>query len=189
MAILDYSLNTTVGPTGEVVTLAEAKQQLRVTGTGDDEHINRLIQAARELVERDASLSLLTQTVVEKRDEFPTNNDEAMVLHRPPLQSVTSIQYIDEAGSTQTMSTGDYEVDTVRTPGAVWLTADATWPSEKSIQNAVTITYKTGYTAVAGVPEKAKQAILLMVEALYDGCEIPQAYHLLVDSLNWGTYA
>src|SRR4051812_21902860 len=113
---MPIGLRQTVAPVAEPVLLAEAKQHLRVDGAYDDALINRLIGSAREYAERETRRQLLTSTYKLTLDYFPgrcwtlTNealprekaweygryfHDRAILLPRPPLQSVTSIVYTD----------------------------------------------------------------------------------------------
>lgn len=167
----------TVEPAIEPITLTEAKTHCRVTGTDDDTYIGTLITAAREWVEDYTGRSLITQTRTYVLDAFPYG-DETIVLPRPPLQSVTSVVYVDTAGANQTWDSANYTVDTDRDPGGIYLAYGKTWPATRSIRHAVTITYVAGYgestdsPLSTNVPQRIKQAILLIIGEMYSNREV-----------------
>ena len=194
--MLEYSLTRTSDPSLEPVTLAEAKRHANVVASDDDDYITHLIVAARELVEGDTSRALITQTWRLKLHEFFADKIE---LPRPPLQSVSSIKYLDTDDNEQTLSSTYYDVDTDREPGVVWRDEDTSWPTISDEPNAVTITYIAGYgDDAADVPQRAKHAIKLLVghwyrsrEAVIVGTitkEIEMAYERLIRSLKAGGY-
>jgi uncharacterized phiE125 gp8 family phage protein len=192
--MLEYGLKLVTPPTLEPVTLAEAKRQANVVASDEDSLLTALIVAARELVEQDTSRALLTQTWALKLHDWFVDKLE---LPRAPLQSVTSIKYLDSAGVEQTLPASYYDVDTHREPGVIWRDEDAVWPLVSDDANAITITYKAGYgDAAAACPGRAKQAILLLVGHWYRvreavgqvGTEVALAYERLIRSLRLGTY-
>lgn len=165
-ALLGYAITRTVPPVLAAVTLAEAKKQANVIADDDDALIERLIAVATEQVERDTGRALLTQTWKMTRHGFPAGN--WIALPRPPLQSVTSVKYLDTSNVQQTWASTNYLADTTREPGVVWLDDDADWPSLVSSRpNAVEITYVCGWSSAANVPARAKHAILLLVGHWY----------------------
>ena len=86
------SYKVTIQPTEEPLTLTEAKAHLKVEVTADDTLITALIQAAREEAEQYLNLKLITQTVTEKLDCFPTYDDDNIILlSAAPVVSVTSV--------------------------------------------------------------------------------------------------
>jgi uncharacterized phiE125 gp8 family phage protein len=141
------------------------KAYLRVDGTDDDSVIEALMLAAREEVETFCGLTLLTTTYALRLDAFPCNG--VIRLPRPPLQSVTSIVYLDDAGVSQTLATSNYVVNTYSMPGQILMTSSGTWPGTYDQYNAVTITYTAGFT-LATIPERAKMAMKLMIGDYYE---------------------
>jgi hypothetical protein len=80
----------------------------------------------------------------------------------PPVASITSIKYDDEAGVEQTLSTADYALSTYGDSRRINLEPDADWPSvEADAADAVRIRFVTGYTTA---PKAVKAAMLLHVE-------------------------
>lgn len=185
---MKYSIKRTTEPASEPITASESKNHLRVPSgdTADDDKIALLLSAARQQVERDIRQSLIQQTWTIKFDDF----DLEFRLPYGPVQSVTSVKYIDDTGTQQTASSGDYTLDAYSNPAVVRLDWDATWPSHRGDKRGVEIIYVAGYANAASVPDEIKAAILLRLESLYDG-ETPQlksAYEHLVQSLREGSY-
>lgn len=151
-------------PTEEPVSLPNAKSHLRVTSSDEDSLIDNLIRGAREWVENFTERALVTQTWDYTLDGFATDE---IVIPRPPLQSVTSIKYIDPDGVEQTLATSEYVVDTAAARGIVCLAYGKAWPSTRVQANAVTIRFVAGYGAAAAVPAPIKAACLLMIGELF----------------------
>ena len=157
-------------PTSEPVTTAEAKSHLRVDVSDDDTLIDTYVAAARQALEEINGRSLFTTTWKMIVDGWPSA--PYFVLPRPPLASVTTIDYIDSDNVSTTWSSANYIVETLRTPGRVHLAEDAIWPSA-SLREAspITISYVAGWSAVADIPQRYKQAILLLVGHYYENRE------------------
>lgn len=161
------ALELYTGPTVEPLTATEAKQHLRVDHTDDDTLIESLIKAARRSAEVFQGRSYLTQTWKMYLDTFPC--DKCIYLPFPPLQSVSSITYIDGNGDVQTLATSQYQVDAKSQPGRVILEPGYSWPATESGRvNAVIITFVAGYGATsASVPENIRHAIRLILGDMY----------------------
>lgn len=159
------SVIRSVDPASEPVSVSEFKTHARIDHSDEDTLITAYLVAARQWSETWLRRSLITQTWVARYDGFPAR----IVLPYAPLQSVTSIQYVDASGNTQTASTALYVVDTYRHPGEVYLAYDQTWPTTRDEQNAVTITYVAGYgDDPDDVPEAIRHAIKLIAGHLYE---------------------
>lgn len=163
-----YAITQTVAPTAEPVTLAEAKAHCRIDMTADDTLVGSLIVAAREWVESRLGQQLMPATWRLKLDCFPAWE---MELPRPPLTAVSSIGYVDSAGSTQTLSSTLYRVDTDSLPSRVTPAYGQVWPATRGQTHDVTVTYTAGYASASAVPQTIKQAILLLVSHWYENRE------------------
>ena len=165
-------LSLKTAPTSEPVSLSEAKAHLRVDGATDDGYIDALITVAREWVEAPGlNRSLITQTWYLVLDAWPIGN--TITFPRPPLVSVTSVTYIDDAGVTRTLAASNYIVDTKSEPGRLVLTSAASWPTESlRAAAAITVEFVAGYGAAAPVPTSIKQAMLLLIGHWYENREV-----------------
>lgn len=180
-------LTRTTAPSAEPVSVAEVKTHLRITVDDEDSYLDTLIPAARQHTEEYLSRALITQTWALYLDRFAWPYVE---LPRPPLQSVGSVKYVDDDGITQTVAASEYTVDTDSEPGRVFESYDGEWPSHRTVEKAVTITYDAGYGANASdVPQTIRHAILLLVGHMYENREasspltiktVPMAYDSLL---------
>ncbi|MEZ4714304.1 MAG: head-tail connector protein [Caldilineaceae bacterium] len=163
-------LLVTIHPTEEPIGLSEAKLHLRVDDTADDDLITALIVAARQRFEAVTWRSLITQTLVMKLDSWPCG--QCIELPRPPLVSVSSVQYTDDDGVTATFASSNYLVSTAGHPGAIVLKNSADWPTTTlQAVDGISVTYVAGYGDAADVPQIIKQAILMMVGHWYENRE------------------
>lgn len=159
------ALTLTTVPGEEPITLAEAKSHLRVTTDDDNALLEALISAARQLVETHTNRALITQTWQWRLDTFPS---WGLRIPHAPLVSVSSIQYVDGDGATQTLATTEYTVDAKSDPGRITPAYGKSWPNTRWQMNAVIITFVAGYGNAAAVPYQIKQAMLLVLGELYE---------------------
>jgi uncharacterized phiE125 gp8 family phage protein len=69
---MNWHDRATVAPASEPISIAEAKDHLRIDHDDEDDYIDGLIQMAREQVESDCARALMTQTRVLTLDRFPS---------------------------------------------------------------------------------------------------------------------
>ena len=169
----------TTGPATEPVTVAEVKTALNIDFSDDDAYIGELIGVAREFLEANTNLALMTQTITHVLPRFPqvtTRNPLATIpLYKYPVQSLTSISYHDDNDTVQTIAvsglTPGAELDTTSMPSQIFLKTGnlATWPATYPTRiNPVSLVYVAGYTSAAAVPKQIKQAIKLIVGEMYE---------------------
>lgn len=158
----------------ELVTIVDARQQAR-TGTDSDldAELTRLITVARNHVEKYCGIRIGSQTIVAKCDSF----DDLARLPEAPVNSVTSITYIDTDGATQTLATSVYEVRNDDLETAVVLKFNQSWPAIQD-GSRITLTAVVGYTTVD--PE-IYHAMLLRIADLF-------ANHETVGSTDFSTF-
>lgn len=157
----------TEDPTSEPVTVDELKANARIDTADADPRLATLIEVARDNVERITERALLTQTWERRLDAFPAA-PVGVGLERPPLQSVTSIEYVDPDGVLQTLDPSKYTVNTFREPGAVYPAYGETWPETRDEPDAVRVVYVAGWTEAAKVPASIREAILRLASLWYD---------------------
>lgn len=163
-------------PAVEPVTLAEAKAHLRVTHAGDDALITALVSAAREQCEHILGRALIEQTWELTLDAFP----DAIRLDHPPIASVTSLSYVDPAGTTQVWPAPNYYLDKASEPGWITPAYGGSWPDVRDQANAVIVRYVAGYgAAAAAVPLAIRQWLLLAIGSLYETRERDDAQRKL----------
>lgn len=158
------ALVTTVDPTEEPITRAEAKLHLKVDTTADDALIDALIVAARRALEAHTARAFITQTMRQSHETFPV----VIYAERNRLIAVSSIVYTDTNGDSQTLAASAYTVDTDSVPGRVVPIFNTTWPLTRRVPNALQITYTAGYgPAASDVPQEIKQAMYLAIGLMY----------------------
>jgi len=162
-------LNTAA--TSEPLTVAEVKLWLRIDGDDQNDVIQALIRKARIVAETTLRRQLFTATWKLLLDDFPHGCD-FIRLPLPPLASITSVQYVDTAGDTQTWSSDEYSADTDSEPGRLLLGYGEVYPTTRSQRHAVTITYVAGWTTVAAIPESVKSDMGVLIGRLYYNREL-----------------
>jgi len=151
----------TVAPTAEPLLLADAKTFMRILETDDDALITSMIVAAREFAEnytnrqfKQATFELITNRFI-----------DGMKLRKNPIQSISSIQYMDENGTYQTLSTENYYLYFDNGIGHLHF---EDLPSIKDDKRAVKITFVSGY---ATVPSSIVSYLKVLVSTLYENRE------------------
>ena len=155
-------------PTWEPITLAEAKDHLRVDHTGEDAIIDNLIVAARQYLEGLLGRGIPQQTMTAYYSTFW----DLMELPRAaPLRSVSSLKYLDSDGAEQTASTDLYDVFAAPEPGEVRRAYNQSWPSHRVVTDPVYLTYVCGWPSAAQIPAPIRQAMLLLIGHWYENRE------------------
>jgi len=167
-------------PTVEPVTLAEARLHLKLDTDGspathpDDDLVENLIAAARQWSENYTRRVFCQSTWDLYLDKFPAK--DFIEIPRPPLISITSLNYTDWEGTESALTEGtEFVVDTVSHYGRVVLEYSETWPTDTlHPNNPIKIRFVAGYASTSSpadyrenVPQAVKQAILLTVGHLY----------------------
>lgn len=157
------------GPASEPITSTEAKNWLKVDSSADDALISGLIVSARQYAEQYQCTALYTQTILEYYDCFPWGRELRLTLS--PIQTVTSIQYKDNSGNTQTLASDQYTVDTVSRPCRIRLAPSGSWPATGDYPNAVIVSYTAGHATTGAIPQATKDAMALIIAFLYENRE------------------
>lgn len=159
----------------KALTVQEVKDYLRVDSSAEDTLLGVLIDAATQVAEHYLGRFLLTTVIEEFYDFFPVyktgvdpfKGDRNIVyLSRGPVQSITSLKYVDGNGDEQTVSTDDYRSDLVSEPARIM--PEHGWYGTKDTVNAVIVRYTCGYTQASDVPANIKVALLLIIGEMYE---------------------
>jgi uncharacterized phiE125 gp8 family phage protein len=157
-------------PAEDLLTLAEAKDHMRVTNSEEDDYIDKLILATRYLIEAKLGRVLVTQTWDAYFNCFPSG--DTLRLPFGQLQSVGSVKYTDSDDTETTYSAANYDVVTWEEPGAVVLKNGIQWPTVTlRPAGGVVVRFTAGYGAVADIPENLIHAAKIAVEDLYQNRE------------------
>ena len=150
-----------VTPPAPVVSLDEAKQHLRVSGTGEDALITGYIEAATQTLDGPGGWLGRAIGVQTLEVRFHLLCGTSIKLPFPPVVSLVSVKYLDAGGVEQTADLADFELlgEEVVPAGSSFA-----WEGASLRREAVRIQYSAGY---ATTPAPIKAAILLMVGDLY----------------------
>lgn len=220
MTVSPGSWTLVTAPVLEPVTLDQIRDHLRIDVTDEDGELEEIISDSREALESEYEMGFITQTWDFFMDGFPNpwglgnglwrpqmGRDYnswigAIVLGRRPVQSVTSIKYVDSSGTITTLvANTDYVLDA---PGARVVPAfGKAWPAV-TLQpvNGVQIRVVLGYgTTAASVPRPVRRSMRLMCGHFYENREqvlleqrirpidIPRGVTQLMSPLDWRVYA
>lgn len=160
---------TISAPAYEPITLALAKEWLKVDTSAEDATIGALIQAAREFAENHTGQLWAQRTVTEYLDEWP---GYVICPAFGRVQAISDVSVILDGASTYTaVSTTAYVTDTVSIPARIVLRAGQSWPTLETRPNAVKITYTVGFASISDVPESIKTAMRLLLAFWYENRE------------------
>ena len=170
----DYrSLTQSTGPSAEPLDSADIKTHTHISHDAEDSLLDSMIAASRHHVEEITGVQLINASWTMKLDGFP--NSSELVLPRGPIQSVTSVTYLDTAGDTQTLvEDEDFVLDGDVRPPVLYLAADVNdWPSTYNEPNDVTVIWVAGYGAAGtSVPDRFLHCIRLMTASLFMNREL-----------------
>lgn len=154
-------------PSGEVVTLDEAKAQCRVVDTAEDGLIAGYILAARQYCESICGSAFMTQTLDAVFDGFGP-----LTLPRYPVQSITSVTYLDTNSVSQTLDAENYFLTSSLRPMHLITAYGQSWPDTYRQPGAVTVRFVAGYgSKPSDTPEPIRQAILMLVGHWFENRE------------------
>lgn len=147
------------------VSLESVKQHLNMDDLSHaDATIIAHAKAACSHIEKQYGMALLTQTIKEYWSEFPCSAADPMLLRIQPIQSITSVEYVDSNGDSQTWDPDEWNYGGYNGTTFIIPNPNASYPSTWATPNAICITYQAGYGAAPeNVPAEIGQAINLMV--------------------------
>lgn len=173
-----YGLTLIVGPTEEPVSVSEAKVHSRIILDDEDALIESQLRAARMHVENLTGLQLCTAAWRWSGVYYPCT------LPRPPLQTVSSVKYIETDGTWTTVAASNYQIDNLCRPARIESAYGTFWPSPRSQSSAsVLIDFISGFGGPEDVPANIKHAILLLFASMYENREPAKSEMMAVEAL------
>ncbi len=161
------SLSLVTPATGPLISIADMRAHARVDSTDSDALLLGFLTAATRRAEaitrrqfvpatwrlqmdawddvRYARYSPWVNPAIVRLTPFHVLGQLIIEFPMAPLISVTSFQYVDSGGSTQTLDSSLYSVDTYNEPGRIIQNYGVVWPITRFQMNAVTITFRAGY--------------------------------------------
>lgn len=181
------ALSLIARPAVEPVTLSDLKHQLGLSPNEDADHVKeamtakllrRHIKVARSECEKRTRRAFIAQTWKYTREGFGRCDPEytrskfpGFWIPKPPFQSIVSFQYVDQAGTTQTLDTAGYQIDPggETMPARITAPYQAPWPILRSVPANVSLTVVCGFGDTGdAVPAEIQQAILFLAHSYYD---------------------
>ena len=146
-------------PALEPITLADAKDWLKIDGSDEDRIISALITSARLAVEAATGLMMITQSWRMVCDAWPLSGRLAPI--HAPLQSVSALRLFDVNGAPVLVPLTALDVTRGRQPN---LQLKSTLPPTSKISGGIEIDLVFGFgDAAANVPEDLKLAMKMLV--------------------------
>jgi uncharacterized phiE125 gp8 family phage protein len=154
------------GPALEPITLAEAKQFVRVEHDDDDDVITALIAGARIHVETQTRRALITQSWRLTRDVWPAAGCVALL--PAPVRTLDAVRVYKSDGTTLALDLAGFTLDKSDAPARLLLT-NSVPPAPERPAAGIEIDITSGYgDAGEHVPEPLRQAIRLLVAHWYE---------------------
>ena len=157
-------------PASEPIGISDAMNYARIDADADVVTLTGMITAARQEAEKITRRQLITASWELRLDCFR----ETIYLPMPPLQSVTTVKYLDTGGTERTLvENTDYIVDTYSEPARITPAYGMVWPPTQSVMNAVRIVFVAGYgDDDTDVPQSIRNWIMIFFGSLYENREL-----------------
>lgn len=169
--------------------------------TSQDAALAIFIGQAREAAEQDCRRAFITQSWLMTIDQFPSPGMETssangygaawgagpgpltavrpwgstgyeIAIPFPPLQTIDSIQYHDQAGELVTLEPSQYFVDSVSEPARVTPAPAKAWPSTLNRVNSVEVRFTAGWDSTGlALPNGIRAWMLLRICDLFENRE------------------
>ena len=133
--------------------------------------IEQYITAAREMLEDEFGVAIAEKEYIVTWGRFPYCTE--ILLPKPPLRSVVSLSYRDEAEADHVVDPALYltKLGGDKNPGRIVLAPGASWPSDSlTSTGAVSARFRAGWT-YKNIPKALKQAIILLAAEFYKNRE------------------
>lgn len=158
-------VETVTKPAGVPLPIGVVRAWVNVTDDSEDALLTLLAQAAVAHAEDHAGIRLFTQTVRMRRRCF----DACMRLPIGPIQSITTIEYLDESGATATLDPAVYDFAGGAALRPKLNLADGqSWPTLYRAAGAVTVTAVAGFGGINDQRPNIRIALAKMVAAWFD---------------------
>jgi len=178
------ALELVTAPTAMPVSLAEAKDHLRVDSDDDDVLVTRLIAVATAFTDAQGALgaAMITQTWGQW---IGANPEQTVPIFLGPFQSLDAVKYYDVDGVLQTDTLSNYDIFGTKAAKYIGPKAGFSWPVAQDRSDAIKIEYTIGFgDAASDIPDTIRHALLLLIGHWYENRE--QATTDNLNDIPWG---
>ncbi|VTU02426.1 Uncharacterized protein OS=Pseudomonas bauzanensis GN=CF98_37415 PE=4 SV=1: Phage_connect_1 [Gemmataceae bacterium] len=187
-------IETITPPASTSVSTATLKAHLRLNDTSEDDLLADWLTAADDLFRRQTGYVLITSTYRLRLDGWPSDGTVYIPAH--PVTAVSSVQYLDAAGTWQTVSSSDYSTDLSDAPARVTFgTGFAFLELHATAVPNVRVQFVAGHADSSAVPKLAAQAVKLLAAHWYNvreaygdttQVEVPAGWRAVCDQFRTG---
>lgn len=149
-------------PATPPVSLAEAKNYLRVTHADEDAEITRMIDAARRMIDGPdgAGVAMVSQQWRATLDRFPARIDVPLW----PVISIDSVSWLGDDGLWSDLDATDYRVIRLGRKTALEPAFGGAWPQPRLCSASVRVDFTAGF---ASVPQDLQTVVLMLTAHFY----------------------
>ena len=157
----------TTPPAVEPLSLAEAKEHLKVEVDVDDNLISRLITTARQHVEKQIDKVMIDQTWLIYLSDWPGTSEVKLPV--APISAVNDLRTWSSDGIASTVDPSHYYADLADTPQRLVLRGSRIWLKPSQVANGIEIEVIAGYGPDGvSVPAPLRTAMLLLIAHWYE---------------------
>ena len=179
---MTYQYRIVTPPAALPVTMEDLKNHLRIGHEDEDSLLAGYAAAAVNHLETVLNRPIMNQTIEQILPSFPARWPIEL---RGRVQQVVAITYWDGEAQ-QVLDPATYWVNTYAEPGMVSLSINRHWPTTVLREDAVRITYVSGFgDSPNDVPEALRQAILLLAGHWYES-RVPVSVGATVSAMPFG---
>jgi len=151
-------------PTLRPVSLDEAKEHLRITGTVEDNVLAIYLDSAIAACENKLQYAIMDSVF----KLYVSSYTQHISLQKKFVTAIGSVNYYDDNGDLQAVASGNYAVQTFRSPNVLYFDEDFSEPSTDSRDFPIEITFNAGATAATGVLPTIRNAVLIECADRYE---------------------
>lgn len=145
----------------KLITMEQAKMQLRITHDHQNKHIEDIIEEASDWVERYSGRSLAPCELVGSA----SNWDEIEEITQGPIKNIVSVKYIDPSNTIKDLPLEQVDLDNRELTASIYFIG--TLPEVNSQKhNAIEITMTAGYDEIE-IPRIVKNAVRLTTSTIF----------------------
>lgn len=156
------NVTTLAGPAAEPVSLAEAKDYLRIGSEDQDELVGSLVAAARARIEELTGVAMITRSLRVTLDWWPRGTSERRWMRVPvrPAGTLNAVRVFDAHGDATTV-TSRFTLPPGRSARLMWTDGAFPWPGQRL--GGIEIDYDAGF---GEAPEDVAEGLRLAVMRL-----------------------